>query len=97
MVWQSKEDQRAHIRAQLIYEANNPSDWYKRAKSLPDKPTSSLYKMYVCERASECNDRSCLERTPHEKQRWCLRKTKCKVKNILVKCIEVIEHKNEGA
>lgn len=45
MVWQSKEDQRAHIRAQLIYEVNNPSDWYYRSKKPRDKPRSVIQKM----------------------------------------------------
>ena len=30
--WQSKEDQRAHIRAQLEHEIKNPATWYPYAK-----------------------------------------------------------------
>ena len=40
MTWQSKEDQRDHIRSQLVHEIKNPELWYHRA----DKPKSGLCK-----------------------------------------------------
>lgn len=44
---------------------------------------------FICERAKECDDDSCLERKPHDKQKWCKRRGKCITKGIMVKCIEV--------
>ena len=39
MTWQSKEDQRDHIRSQLVHEIKNPEIWYPYA----DKLKSGLY------------------------------------------------------
>ena len=44
MTWQSKEDQRDHIRAQLVHEIKNPSIDYPISKKNLDKLNTSSYK-----------------------------------------------------
>lgn len=47
--------------------------------------------MYICENAENCDDDACLEKEPHEKKPWCLRKSKCANKGLLVKCRVITE------
>jgi hypothetical protein len=56
MTWQSKEDQREHIRAQLRHEIHNPSIWYPFANPRDLKYLKLKSDLYKVEQIEENGD-----------------------------------------